>query len=375
MTGPSETIREEIAGGRLTIDLDALAANWRDLSERSGEAVTAAVIKGDGYGVGLEQAATALAGAGCDTFFVALPDEGLRLRQARPDATVYVLDGFFDQAAEVYFEADLRPVLSSPTEIEAWTEARRDRAGPGAALHVDTGMNRLGLRVEEARQLAADRDRVAGLGLSLLISHLACADTPDHPLNAQQLAAFRDVRALFPGLPVSLANSPGIFLGPDYHFELVRPGVALFGGRAVADGANPMRPVVTLEGRILQIRDANSQQTVGYGATETLGRPSRLAILGVGYADGYPRHASSSDRQRGAFTFVRGRLAPLVGRVSMDLIAVDVTDIPGVTCGEWVELFGPNIAIDDVAEDAGTIGYQLLTGLGHRFHRRYVSSI
>jgi len=208
-----------------------------------------------------------------------------------------------------------------------------------------------------------------------VMSHLACADTPDHPLNHAQLAAFREVRALFPGVPASLANSAGIFLGPDYHFDLVRPGIALYGGAAVADVPNPMRPVVILEARILQVRDARPGETVGYGATETLGRPSGLAILGAGYADGYPRHASSSDERPGARAFLHGLSAPLVGRVSMDLIAVDVTEVPGARRGDWVELFGPNIPVDEVAERAGTIGYELLTHLGRRYHRRYLGDM
>ena len=363
-----------LAGGRLTVDLGALAANWRDLGRRAGSAATAAVVKGDGYGVGLEPAARALAEAGCHTFFVALPDEGLRLRAAVRDAAIYVLNGLFPGAVEIYARADLRPVLASRAEVDEWA-AYRDAGGTtGAALHIDTGMNRLGLTVAEARQVFERRDLVGRLAPTLLMSHLACSDRPDDPLNRKQLAAFRAVRVLLPEIPASLANSGGILLGPEYHFDLVRPGIALYGGAALADVANAMRPVATLEGRVLQVRDAKAGETVGYGASETLKRQSRIAILGVGYADGYHRLAGSSDGMHGARVFIRGRFAPLVGRVSMDLTAVDVTDVPGVQRGEWAELFGSNVAVDDVAAHAGTIGYELLTAIGRRYERRYLDA-
>jgi len=368
---PDDTA-ERLAGGRLTIDLAALAANWRDLAARADGAIAAAVVKGDGYGIGLEPAARALSEAGCDTFFVALPGEGLRLRRALPGATIYVLAGLLEGGALAYADAALLPVLSSRPQIDEWVAFRRAGGTGAAALHVDTGMNRLGLDLAEAQALAGERPLVEALGLTLVMSHLACADTPARPLNRAQLAAFREVRALFPGVPASLANSAGIFLGPDYRFDVVRPGIALYGGTAVADVPNPMRPVVTLEARVLQVRDSRSGETVGYGATETLGRPSRLAILAAGYADGYPRHASSSDAKPGARAFLHGLSAPLVGRVSMDLVTVDVTEVPGARRGDWAELFGPNIPVDEVAERAGTIGYELLTRLGHRYHRTYL---
>ncbi len=363
-----------IAGGRLTIDLAALAANWQDLDARAGDAATAAVVKGDGYGIGIEVAAGALAEAGCHTFFVALPEEGLRVRAAVNDAAIYVLGGLLPGAAETYAEAELRPVLNSWPEIEEWAAFRRKGATTPAALQVDTGMNRLGLTMGEARKLAERRELRQGLGLSLVMSHLAVADTPGHPLNRKQLAAFRAVRTLIPDVPASLANSAGIFLGREYQFDLVRAGVALYGARAVNGVANPMRTVVTLEGLVLQVRDAKPGETVGYGAGEMLNRPSRIAIIGVGYADGYHRRAGSSDRRIGARGFVRGAEAPILGRVSMDLIALDVTDIAGVERGDWVELFGPNIPVDDVAAYAETIGYELLTGLGRRYRRVYLGA-
>lgn len=360
------------AGGRLTVDLGALANNWRVLARRAENAATSAVVKGDAYGIGLEAAAQALAETGCQTFFVALPDEGLRLRVAVRDAIIYVLDGLMPGSAETLAAAKLRPVLSSWSEIEEWAAFRKAGGRGGAAIHVDTGMNRLGLTPGEARRLAQHRDLLTAVAPDLLMSHLATADTPAHPHNRKQLAAFRAVRTLLPNIPASLANSAGILLGSEYHFDLVRPGIALYGAAAVEGTAPTTRPVATLEARILQIRDVKQGEQVGYGATETIGRQSRIAILAAGYADGYHRLAGSSDRRRGARAFLRGRYAPLVGRVSMDLTAIDVTDIDSAERGDWVELFGSNIAVDEVARHAGTIGYELLTGLGSRYARTYI---
>ena len=360
-----------LAGGRVTIDLAALADNWRSLDRLAPGAETAAVVKADGYGVGAEAAVRALAAAGCRTFFVALPDEGLTARRAAPDAVIYILNGVFEGAEETLAKADLRPVLGSWPEIEAWAAFRPGGAKPSAAIHIDTGMNRLGLTLHEALALARRPDLLGAIGPSLVMSHLACADTPDHPLNQAQLALFGEIRREFAGIPASLANSAGTLLGGDFHFDLVRPGIGLYGAAAMT-GVPPLRTVVTLEARVIQVREAEAGETVGYGATERLKRPSRLALLSVGYADGYHRTASSSDEKPGARAQLRGRMAPLVGRVSMDLIAIDATDLPVVHRGDWAELFGPNSPVDEVAAAAGTIGYELLTGLGGRCERRYV---
>jgi alanine racemase len=366
-------ISPALAGGRLTVDLAALAANWEALALRAEGAATAAVVKGDGYGIGLEPAARTLAEAGCQTFFVALPEEGFRLRGAVHDAIIYVLDGLMPGTADELAEAKLRPVLGSWAELEDWADFRNSGGEGSAAIHVDTGMNRLGLTPAEARRLSQSPELLEAVAPDLLMSHLAAADTPDHPLNRKQLAAFRAVRTLLPDIPASLANSAGIMLGPDYHFDLVRPGIALYGG-APAEGASPMRPVVTVEARILQVREVKPGETVGYGATETVRQPSRVAILAAGYADGYHRLAGSSDRRTGARAYLRGRHAPLIGRVSMDLIAVDVTAVPGAERGDFVELIGPNVPVDEVASHAGTIGYELLTGLGRRYFRTYIGA-
>jgi alanine racemase len=362
-----------LAGGILTIDLAALVANWRTVAAAAPTSETGAVLKADAYGIGLEQAGTALAAAGCRTFFVALPDEGVRLRPVVPDAVIYVLDGLLPGAAARCAEADLRPVLGSVPEVAEWAAAKRTGIATGCAVHVDTGMNRLGLTLAEARALAADARLLERIAPSLVMSHLACADTPGHPLNRRQLAAFAEVTAVFPGVPASLANSAGIFLGADYHCDLVRPGIALYGARFI-EGRSPLTAVVTLHARVLRVRDLQPGETVGYGATQTARAPTRLAIVGAGYADGYHRAASSSDARPGARAFLRGRHVPIIGRVSMDLVALDVTAVPEAVRGDLVELFGPNLSVDAVAAHAGTIGYELLTGLGRRYERRYVGA-
>ncbi len=356
---------------RLTIDLTAVVANWRAMAAFAPAAETAAVVKADGYGVGAVPAAGALFAAGCRTFFVATAAEGVAVRDVAPDAVIYVLDGVEPGGAAALAAANLRPVLNSLPVIEEWLAARRFGQLPQPAIQIDTGMNRLGLAIEEARALAADSALVAALGPTLVMSHLACGDEPDHPKNVAQRDAFAAMRALYPGVPGSLANSAGVILGADYQHDLTRPGIALYGGRAVV-GRPALRPVVTAEAPVLQVRTAAAGETVGYGARQTLKRSTRLAVLGVGYADGYHRAAGSTDNIEGASVFIRGRTAPLVGRVSMDLMVADVTEIADVHRGDMAELFGPNILLDDVADRAGTIGYELLTDLGRRYRRRYI---
>lgn len=327
------------------------------------------MVKADAYGTGVEGVVPALCATGCDTFFVALPEEGRAVRDIAADAAIYVLDGFLPASAELYRAHGLRPVLSNPGEVSAFADWRRTET---AALHIDTGMNRLGLRPEEAARLSTDDLERAGIGL--VISHLACADEPEHPLNEEQRRRFDAVRQRFSGLPASLANSAGIFLGPAFAADLVRPGIALYGGASHPEAR--MEPVVTVEAEILQLRSSPEGETVGYGASETLRRPSRIAIAAAGYADGYLRALGSSDQLTGADIFVAGTRAPLLGRVSMDLIAIDVSDLPAdaVKRGDRVELFGPNLPIDEVARTGRTIAYELLTGLSRRAPRRYVGA-
>ncbi len=361
---------DALAGLIIAIDLGALVRNWKRLRDLSSPAECAAVVKADAYGIGIERAVPALAAAGCRTFFVALPEEGERVRDAAPDATIYVLNGFVAEWAEHFRAFSLRPVLNSPESIEAWAALCH---GAPSVIHVDTGMNRLGLSLHQAVGLSRRPDLLAAAHPQMLMSHLACADEPGHPLNRTQLTLFREVRGEFPRLPASLANSAGMHLGRDFHLDLVRPGIALYGAAFAQDRA-PMETVVTVKTRILQIREVAAGETIGYGATRHVLEETRIAILSAGYADGYHRMTGSSDKHPGAEATLRGQQVPVLGRVSMDLIAIDVGHVAGVTEGDWVELFGPNMPIDAVAAAAATVGYELLTGLSHRGARRYIEA-
>jgi alanine racemase len=346
------------AGGILTVDLDAIVANWRTLKDRVAPAEVAAVVKADAYGLGVGPVARALLAAGCKTFFVSGVDEARELRQI-VDATVFVLN----PRAETDLAGAI-PVLNSLDELRAWPRTRP------AALKVDTGMARRGLTAADLAARGTDA-LLRGLNLVLVMSHLACAETPDHPLNETQRAAFAAARGRFADVPASLANSSGAFLPAAYHFDLVRAGAALYGVNPTPGRANPMRPAVQLLARIVQVRDVDAGATVGYGATHRFARPSRVATVAVGYADGYPR--SLSNRGHGFVDEVR---VPLVGRVSMDLASFDVTDVAASQLPRegFIELIGPHVPVDTVADAAGTIGYEILTALGRRYHRRFAGA-
>src|SRR5215468_12673367 len=359
--------------GILTIDLEAIVANWRKLEKTAVPAECAAVIKANAYGCGIEPVAKALAGAGCKTFFVATLDEARAARAAVPRATIYVLNGFFQNTGEAYARIDCRPVIGELNELAEWDVfCRRSGWSGGAAIHVDTGMNRLGLTITEAQGLIP-RINAGGHGITLVMSHLVAAEQLNSPLNARQLAAFREIASVYAGVPASLANSSGIYLGPPFLFDLVRPGAALYGVNPTPEADNPMQPVLDLKARIVQIRNVERGSTVGYGGTWTARRPTRLAIVAAGYADGYFRAASANDGTRGAEVVVAGKRCPIAGRVSMDLTAVDITDLDknAARRGHMVTLIGEGITVDELAHHFGTIGYEVLTSLGRRFARLY----
>ncbi len=363
----SADIPAPLAGAHLHIDLDAVVANYRILLDRLGGVASGAVVKADGYGLGAARVGPALAAAGCREFFVAHVGEGVELRRHLPDSSIHILNGLLPGAEDAYREHCLIPVLGSIGEIDAWRLFTDERALP-CDIHVDTGMLRLGLPPDELAQLADDPSRLDGLDIRLVISHLASADEPDSPQNDAQLNAFRAARRVLLQGRACLANSSGVFLGADYHFDLARPGVALYGVAPVRGRANPLQQVVTLKARILQVRDARPPETVGYGAAHAVTGPARIATLPVGYADGFLR--SLSGRAQG---YIEGDPVPVVGRVSMDLITLDVTAVPEALArpGQWVELIGVHNPVDAVAEAAGTIGYEILTSLGSRYHRSY----
>jgi alanine racemase len=343
----------------LEVDLGAIVANWRDLCGRHGAAV-AGVVKADGYGLGAGPVARALAEAGCRHFFVAQFAEGLALRQALGHGPMVAVLGGFPPGAEA--GAGLTPVLNGPTDIAAWQAAGAPAAG--TILHLDTGMERLGL--SPAERLALPPGALDGLGLRYVMTHLACADDPGHALNALQPPRFAEAAAAFPGIPRSFANSAGIFHGARMASDLARPGCALYGINPTPGRTNPMRQVLRLLAPVLQVRQVAAGTPVGYGATWVAKRDSRIATIAAGYADGYLRALSS----RG-IGIIAGRPVPLVGRVSMDLITLDVTDAPDLRPGDRVEMIGPGQTPDEVAALAGTIGYEVLTSLGARYRRQY----
>ena len=356
----------------LTIDLDALCGKYRTLADVAPGATCAAVRQA----TGADEAARALAAAGCSTFFVATFEEALAVRTTAPSAMVYALDGLFPGACADYVAQKIRPVLSSIEDATDWAAycVEQDKQYP-AALHVDAGMNRLGLGHDEALSFRETTLKPADLAPALLMSHLACADTPDHPKNAEQLDRFRQVREAFPDCPASLANSGGIMLGPDFHFDIVRAGVALYGAEAVT-GKPPLSPVVQLHARISQLHEAEAGETVGYGASQALERRTRIATICAGYADGIFRRLGSGNPENSLIAYIDGHPAPVLGRVSMDLVTLDVTNVPQdlVHRGGWAEIIGPHVNLDDLARKAGTIGYEVLTSLSRRAQRVYIGN-
>jgi alanine racemase len=347
----------------LKIDLDALARNYRQLRERAAPAECAAVVKADAYGLGMVPVARRLLREGCRRFFVATLGEAAELRALAADAEIYVFEGAVLGSVDELMALRAVPVLSSLEQVERW------RGHGRALLHIDTGMTRLGLNAADVRVLAKRRDLLEGVELTYVITHLACADEPENPQNWAQIESFDELRALLPPARTSIGNSAGLFLDAAHRGDLVRPGIALYGGNPFTERPNPMAPVVTFLAPILQIREITQPVTVGYGATYVAAPPARLAVVGAGYADGYPRGLSN----RGTAA-LRGVRVPVVGRVSMDLLCVDISALPrdGVGVGDLVELIGPTVGVDEVAAAAGTISYEILTRLGRRPVREYV---
>lgn len=363
-TGPSTAA----AGAVLTIDLGAIRANYRLLKEKVGGKPVAGVVKADGYGVGAVEVAKALMREGCDVFFVAQLAEAAALRAGiGREPAIYILNGIPPGAEAEAIAAGVTPVLNSIEQIYAWRHAAR---GAGrrlpAALQVDSGMSRFGLSPASVEWLASAPGAFDDIEIALVMSHLACADEPGNPANEAQLKQFGRLRALLPAAPASLANSPGIFLGQAYHFDLVRPGAALHGINPRPGQPNPLRQPIRLQAKIVQMRDILPGDGVGYGHAFHADKPMRIATISVGYGDGWPRRvvaASWVDQVQLAF----------IGRVSMDSIVLDISALQdGLAVGDLVELIGPHQTVDDIAELAGTIGYEILTSLGRRFHRVYI---
>jgi alanine racemase len=355
----------------LTVRLGAVAANYREFQRRAGAAIVAGVVKADAYGLGMPAVAKALAANGCDSFFVARAGEGCALRPLVPKARIFVLDGAEPDSVPALVSNKLTPVLNSLADIAAWSAAARElRVTLDAAIHVDTGMNRLGLPAYELAVLSAESEtRLKNIRTVLVMSHLACSDDAAHPMNALQLDRFRTALAMLPPAPTSLSASGGALLGKDYVFDMLRPGIGLYGGNPRKSGANPFAVAAALTGRILQLRRVDSGESVGYGASFRVGRAGALATVGLGYADGVMR--AIANKGAGAVAGVR---APVAGRVSMDLITLDVTDVPAAALQNdaEVEFFGDTISLEEFASAAGTVNYEILARVGARVPRRYV---
>jgi alanine racemase len=353
---------------KLHIDLDAIAANWRTAQERHA-APAAAVVKANGYGLGAVPVAQRLLREGCTSFFTAHLEEAITIRKSasgRP-CRIAALNGLLPRAAARYVRHGITPVLGSLAEIAAWAaHAKRAETALPAFLHIDTGMHRLGLSGAELTRLIAEPERLAGIALAAIMTHLTTADNPKAPANREQLARFNAACAHFPGVKRSLANSGGIFLGPDFRSDLARPGAALYGINPTPHLPNPMRHAATLTARVLQIRQIEAGEAVGYGGYWRAGRPSRIATIGAGYADGWLRAQSNQ-----GFAVFDGRALPLVGRISMDLTTYDATDAPSLRAGDWIELIGPSRPVDAVADSAGTNAWEILALLGRRYQRSY----
>jgi alanine racemase len=361
------TTRMETEPAILEIDLRAIGMNYTYLRSRHAGAV-AAVVKADAYGLGATRVAPYLHAQGCRHFFTANLAAALRIRPELPDGMVAVLNTMLPGSEGAYLEAGIDPVLGSLDEVARWRAqaARLGRRLP-ALLHVDTGLNRLGLDAADLAALQADHRLLDGIALRYVMTHLVSAELPDDPANAAQRAAFAAACAGLPAAPRSLANSSGIFLGADFASDLARPGAALYGINPVPGRPNPLRQVVRLRARVLSVRAVPAGATVGYNGTWAAARPSRIATVAVGYADGW--HRSLSGRGHALFD---GAPVPLVGRISMDLTTYDATDHPGIVPGAWLELIGAGRTADDIAADAGTNGYEVLTSLGRRYARRYI---
>ena len=354
---------------RLIIDNDAIAANFRDLARRVAPATCGAVIKADSYGLGAANVAPALLHAGCCSFFVARLSEAEELQgRVGRDCAILILNGLDPGSEAACCDAGFVPVLNSPAQLAAWRAHARSAARQlPAALQVDTGMSRLGLTPEAAVTAAREPGLPEEIDLKLLMTHLACGDEPLRESNIDQLRRFEAVAAYFPGVPKSIANSAGAFLGTDFHCDLVRAGIALFGVAPVTK-AETLRPAVRLEARVLQIRTVTAGTGVGYGLDHVAAAAQRIATIATGYADGWPRSLGD----KGA-VWHRGVRLPIVGRISMDSLTVDISGLAeaDISDGDFVELLGPSQSIADVARDAGTIGYEILTGLGRR-HTRFI---
>ncbi len=353
----------------LKVDQEAIAHNFTFLQSQLPNSKCAAVVKADAYGLGMLKISPILANAGCDHFFVATLDEALQLRQVIAKPQIFVLGGLLAGCEQDFHHNNLTPILNDLGQIELWNSyASKLNQKLPAIIHLDTGMWRLGLPPSEVTQLANDLDLINAFDLKLIMSHLACSDSPHHDKNLQQMNAFNQALATLPKTKASLANSHGIFLGNEYHYDMVRPGRSLYGLGARFLHTEGLCQALQVYARIMQVSAIGKGQTIGYDAMYCVSKPTRIATIAIGYADGYSRTLSNHGR-----VFIGGFEAPIVGRVSMDLITVDVGEVPESLAipGAWAEIIGENISADDVALAAGTTSREISSKFGTRFHRIY----
>jgi alanine racemase len=375
-------VDEHLATCKLTINHSAMCDNWRTLDAATPGARTASVVKANGYGLGLGEVGLSLAAAGCEVFFVATPDEGIRLRKVLKSREIFVFSGLSARNAPAYAESNLIPVINTFDDIAVWSEFWRLRGSRRpCALQIDTGMNRLGFSNADVDKIGRNDKILNSINIITILSHLACADDPDNAMNQQQLERFGEVSKLFKESELSLANSAGIGLGPQFHFNLVRPGIALYGGEFSSTPENSMNVVASAEARIVQVRQVKMGEVIGYGSAHKFTRDSKVALVAAGYGDGYMRAASGNgvplrdDHSGGGKGALAGHIVPVLGRISMDFTAFDVSDVPAqsVEDARYIELFGKTIILDEAARAAGTIGYELLTSLGQRYFRNHIN--
>ena len=354
----------------LTINLDAIEKNYRLFQDMAGQnCAVAGVCKANAYGIGLKEITQKLKTLNCPLFFVAGLDEALSIREYDQDTPIAVLGGLMIGEEKTYTHHNISPVLNSVTDIENWqSHVRNEGKELPAILHIDTAMNRLGLSLDEVKNVQSDLN---GIHLDYIMSHFSCADEKDHELTALQHQRFEKAIAELPKAQLSLANSSGLFRSKDYHYDMVRPGYALYGGNPTPETDNPMQPVVTLESRILQIRECKKSESIGYGASHTFNKNTRTATVGLGYGDGFLRMHSNE-----AVLYYNNQPCPVIGRVSMDLVTIDISGLTGEPPkqGDAIEILGPNQSVDDLAKSADTIGYEILTNLGQRYKRIYKDS-
>jgi len=353
----------------LTINLTALAQNYRLLQQKAGyDCVVAGVVKANAYGLGLEPVARTLLKEKCPQFFVATLGEALEFREIDKNTPVAVLGGLFYGVETLYLEKNIQPVINSLNDLARWQDlAIKNKIKAPTILHFDTGMNRLGLSEDDAQTLISQPELYKSLDVQWIMSHFACADEPQHPLTADQAKRFQEISAHFPNAKKSLGNSSGLFRDVQFKSNMVRPGIALYGGNPTPEQSNPMKQVVSLNARVLQTRTCKKGDSIGYGASHVFEQDTQTATVGIGYADGFLR----SNSNKGAFHY-QSQLCPILGRVSMDLVTIDISQCKNMPKqGDWVEVISSNNTIDDIAQNSNTISYEVLTSLGDRSLREY----